>query len=99
MNIVNNGLALWSFELLPTVVRARCLGFCVCCKIVGTFASPFIFIGLQNVDPLMANIAVGAMAMVCALLCKLLPETSNLQTREAMEDFGRRPGGYEAIGP
>ena len=78
---------LWTFELFPTAVRSQGLTICQLAGRVGSTAAPFIATNLSAFSKSLPFIIFGAFTLVSLLLSCILPETSNMKTRENFEDF------------
>ncbi|KAM9788586.1 uncharacterized protein ACB057_013132 [Neosynchiropus ocellatus] len=75
-----------SSELFPTVIRNSAMGCCAMAGRLGTIISPFIiYIGQFN--QALPYILMGALALLGAFLCLLLPETHRKPLPEVLADM------------
>jgi len=85
------GLAyIYGAELFPTIVRSKCMGFCISIgRGVSTFA-PFInlFMTTLGLNPLLAY---GVIGLACLPLLGMLPETFGKKLPDNLEEFNNNP--------
>ena len=87
VNIAYCALYVWSFELIPTVVRSQgMLLFSVLENSAGLFV-PFLVGALQNAMYVLPFIIASVVTLLAAVLGTRLPETNNRPTREVFDDF------------
>ncbi|XP_076025533.1 solute carrier family 22 member 7-like [Genypterus blacodes] len=73
-------------EIFPTVVRQNALGYTSLTSRVGVSVAPLVLM-LDNVWPLLAQIIVCSVAVLCGLVALLLPETLNVRLPETIDDI------------
>nr|XP_014350852.1 PREDICTED: solute carrier family 22 member 13-like isoform X2 [Latimeria chalumnae] len=79
---------LYGIELFPTLIRQKCVGFVGLWYRIGSILTASLSpeIGLGSM------ICYGCAPILGALLCLLLPETSNIPLPDTVEDCQRQPG-------
>lgn len=87
VDICEQSVYMWSFELFPTVIRLQGTGICVICARLGAFAAPFLTTVLQQLNPILPFIILSGFAFSAAGCGFFLPETHNKPLRENFEDF------------
>ncbi|XP_068178108.1 solute carrier family 22 member 7-like [Antennarius striatus] len=79
-------LALYSSEIYPTVVRQIGLGYNSCLGRAGMAVAPFVLL-LNEVWKDLPQVVLCCMAMLAAILTRMLPETSNNCMPETIDDI------------
>ena len=91
VDIVSMGVSLWTFELLPTVLRSQGMGISTLSERVGSFAAPFLTSVLHQVNSTLPYIILLVTTVLAGGVGLILPETNKLPTRERYEDFFDTP--------
>ena len=87
VNIAYSAMYVWSFELVPTVVRSQGMLFFSVLVNASGLVVPFLVGALQNAMYVLPFVIAGVVTSLGALFGTKLPETNNRPTREVYDDF------------
>ena len=87
LTIAYNGLALWQFELYPTVLRSQGTSVGLVASSIGSALAPLLSEVLHDVNPALPYMVMGVFGICAPIFGLVLPETKGRATRERYEDF------------
>ena len=87
LTVSYNGLALWQFELYPTVLRSQGTSVGLAAASIGSALAPILSEVLHEQNAALPYMVMGVLGMVAPLLGLVLSETKGRPTRESYEDF------------
>ena len=87
LTVAYNGLALWQFELYPTVLRSQGTSVSLVSASIGSALAPMLSEVLHEQNAALPYIVMGVLGMVVPVLGFILPETKGRPTRESYDDF------------
>ena len=91
VDIAYLGIALWTFELFPTVLRLQGMGISMSSERIGSFLAPFVTSVLHEVNPALPYIILLVITILAGSGGIILTETNHQPTRERYEDFFEIP--------